>query len=117
MLNQCHCGEGEEFAALVVASGGKITLVIAVEMNLEGLAVGVVTVQQLRGDVRCPAAAIKVGTQSLEEKMPLISVCGFTTLGQRTDGRRAIAALPVAVLLQAAPLQRPPLRFPVLFCA
>ena len=31
-----------------------------------------------------PAAAIRVGTQSSDEKMPLTSVCGFTTSGQRT---------------------------------
>jgi hypothetical protein len=35
----------EEFAALVVASGKRIMLVIAVEMNLEDLAVGLVAVQ------------------------------------------------------------------------
>ena len=36
-----------------------------------------------------PAAAMRVGTQSSEEKMPLISVCGLTTPGQRmTAGTR-----------------------------
>jgi hypothetical protein len=61
-------------------------LVIALEMNLEGLVVGVVTVQQLRGDVRLSGRSHQGGTQPSEEKMPLISVCEFTTLGQRTDG-------------------------------
>jgi hypothetical protein len=37
----------------------------------------------------CPQAAIKVGTQSSDEKMPLISVWGLTTSGQRmTAGTR-----------------------------
>src|ERR1700677_3923239 len=48
-------GPVEELAALVVASGEKITLVVAVEVDLERFSVGVVAVQELRGDVRLAA--------------------------------------------------------------
>ena len=82
-------GPVEELPALVVAAGEKIMLVVAVEMDLEGLSVGVVAVQQLRGDVRLSGSRARVGTQSSEEKMPFTSVCGFTTSGQRmTAGAR-----------------------------
>lgn len=82
-------GPVEKLPALVVAAREKIVLVVAVEMDLEGLFVGVVAAQELRRDVRLSRRAIRVGTQSSDEKMPLTSVWGFTTSGQRmTAGTR-----------------------------
>ena len=76
-------GPVEELPALVATAGEKIALVVAIEMDLEGLAVGVVAVQQLRCDVGLSAGRHQGRDQSSEEKMPLTSVWGFTTLGQR----------------------------------
>jgi hypothetical protein len=51
-------GPVEERVALVVASREQVMLVVAVQMDLERLSVGVVAVQQLRRDVRLSAGGL-----------------------------------------------------------
>ena len=57
-------GPIEELPALVVTAAQQVVLVVAVEVDLEGPSIGVVAVQELRGNAGSPAAAIRVGTQS-----------------------------------------------------
>ena len=78
-------GPIEEGVALGRATSEEIALVEAVEMHLEGLP------RRRHSPARSlfamsgsPAAAISDGSQSSEAKMPLISVRGFVTPGQRT---------------------------------
>ena len=73
-------GPVEELLALVGPAGEQVALVVAVEMDLEGLAARVVAVEQLLLDVRL-ARGRRQGRQPVlaGETMPLISVCGLTT--------------------------------------
>jgi hypothetical protein len=74
-------------------SAEEVMLVVPVEMDLECLAVPIATVKQFLLDVCSPAAAIKVGTQSSDAKIPLISV-GFNGAGPAHHCRHPIAAFP-----------------------
>jgi hypothetical protein len=74
----------KELVAWVGALGGEqVALVVAVKMNLEGLAASVVPSRSLPLMSGVPAAATRVGTQSSAEKMSLTSVCGCMSPGQR----------------------------------
>jgi hypothetical protein len=65
-------------------AGQQIALVIAIEMNFEGLARRLVTGQEFCVMFASPAAAVtNVGTQSSCETISLISVPGLMTPGQR----------------------------------
>ena len=95
-------GPVEEFAALVRALARKqVALVVAVEVNLESLAGGIVALQQLVLDVR-------LAGRRDQRRRPVLGGEDVVDLGARrhqarpADHRRhAVAALPVGVLLAA----------------
>ena len=95
-------GPVEEFAALVRAlAGEQVALVVAVEVNLEGLAGGIVALQQLVLDVR-------LAGRGDQRRRPVLGREDVVDLGARRHQagpahhrRHAIAAFPVGVLLAA----------------
>ena len=95
-------GPVEELAALVRASAGEqIALVVAVEVNPEGLAGGGVALQQLVLDVR-------LAGRGDQRRRPVLGGEDVVDLGARRHQagpayhrRHAVAAFPVGVLLAA----------------
>ena len=93
-------GPVEELLALARARAGKhVALVVAVEVDLEGLAGGLVAVEQLLLDVRFAGGGD-------ERRHPVLVRGDVVDLGARLDdarpahhARHAVAALPVGVLL------------------
>ena len=78
-------GPVEEFAALVGAlAGEKVALVVAVEVDLEVLAGGIVAQQQLVLDVGLAGRRDQRRRPVLGREDSLISVRGGTSPGQRT---------------------------------
>ncbi len=94
-------GPVEEGAARGRGRRPAVALIVPVEMDLEGLAAGVVALQELVDDVRLPRARHQRRQPVLAREDPVISVCGLGHAGPAHDRRNAVAAFPVAVLLAA----------------
>ncbi len=95
-------GPVEEFAALVRAlAGEEVALVVAVEMNLEVLAGGVVALQELVLDVRLAGGGHQRGGPILGREDVVDLGSGRHLAGPAHHRRNAIAAFPIGVLLAA----------------